>query len=194
MIEGAPLARATELASLEARLIDRIRHRDVRAFERLYRAYHPRLARYLTTLTHRPPLVEEVLNDTMMVVWNRIETFNGSSKLSTWIFAIAYRQALSALRHWDQPVEDPDPDRLQADGDDPEHSLGQQSRHDSLQRAMGDLSPAHRSVLDLTYFHELSTREIAEIMNCPIDTVKTRMFHARRHLRRILPGELIDWL
>ncbi len=60
--------------------------------------------------------------------------------------------------------------------------------------AMGQLSSDHRTVVDLTYFHEIGYREIAEIMDCPVDTVKTRMFHARRHLKTMLAGRLADWL
>jgi RNA polymerase sigma factor (sigma-70 family) len=172
----------------------RIGRRDLRAFEELYRAYHPRLTRFLMTMTRRPPLVEEVLNDTMMVVWNRPERFNGTSRLSTWIFAIAYRTALGALRRQDQPLEDkgadqrPDPER------GPELQLGDRQVEAVLLSALDDLSSDHRAVVDLTYFHDMGYREIAEIMDCPVDTVKTRMFHARRHLKRILSGQLADWL
>ena len=63
-----------------------------------------------------------------------------------------------------------------------------------LLRAMAELSPDHRAVIDLTYFHQLGYREIAELMGCPPDTVKTRMFHARRRLKTKLSGELADWL
>jgi len=59
---------------------------------------------------------------------------------------------------------------------------------------MARLSAEHRAVVDLTYFHDLGYREIAEIVGCPVDTVKTRMFHARRRLRQALPGELADWV
>ena len=59
---------------------------------------------------------------------------------------------------------------------------------------MQSLSPDHRAVVDLTYFHDLGYREIAEIMDCPVDTVKTRMFYARRHLKKCLEGELPDWI
>jgi RNA polymerase sigma-70 factor (ECF subfamily) len=172
----------------------RIARGDLRAFEELYRDYHPRLTRFLMTMTRRPSLVEEVLNDTMMVVWNRPERFNGSSRLSTWIFAIAYRTALGALRRQDQPVEDKDADRRPAPEPGPERELGDRQVQAVLRRALRDLSADHRAVVDLTYFHDMGYREIAEIMECPVDTVKTRMFHARRHLRRILSGQLADWL
>jgi RNA polymerase sigma-70 factor (ECF subfamily) len=72
--------------------------------------------------------------------------------------------------------------------------LGRSQVREVLVRAIGELSPDHRAVVDLTYFHEFGYREIAELMDCPVDTVKTRMFHARRHLRRKLAGELADWL
>jgi len=178
----------------DASLMARIARRDLRAFEDLYRAYHPRLTRFLMTMTRRPPLVEEVLNDTMMVVWNRPERFNGASKVSTWIFAIAYRTALSALRRQDVPVEDHQADERPSPDPGPERRLGERQAHAALLGALDSLSADHRAVVDLTYFHEMGYREIAEIMACPVDTVKTRMFHARRQLKRILVGQLADWL
>lgn len=178
----------------EAQLIVRIRARDLRAFESLYRRYHPRLARFLTNLLRRPHLVEEVLNDTMLVVWNRPDSYNGASRLSTWIFAIGYRKALKALRRYDDPLEDVQAESRASAEPGPEIQLGRRQAHEALLGAMGELSPDHRAVVDLTYFHEMGYREIAEIMDCPVDTVKTRMFYARRHLKRVLAGALTDWV
>ncbi len=64
----------------------------------------------------------------------------------------------------------------------------------ALARALDDLTPEHRAVIELTYFHGIGYREIAQIVDCPVDTVKTRLFHARRQLRALLKGELGDWL
>ncbi len=178
----------------ENRLIARIRARDMVAFEALYRGIHPRLSRFVANLVHRPQLVEEVFNDTMMVVWDKIDSFAGGSKLSTWIFAIAYRKAMKALRRLDEAVEDENVEARVSHEPGPDHDLGQQRVHEVLVAAIGELSPDHRAVVDLTYFQELSYKEIAEIMDCPVDTVKTRMFHARRHLKRKLVGEREDWL
>jgi RNA polymerase sigma-70 factor (ECF subfamily) len=178
----------------EAHLIDRIRMRDLRAFESLYRRYHPRLSRFLTHLLRRPHLVEEVLNDTMMVVWNRPHSYNGASRLSTWIFAIAYRKALKALRRYDDPLEDLQTESRASGEPGPEIQLGRRQTREALLGAMSELSPDHRAVVDLTYFHEMGYREIAEVMDCPVDTVKTRMFYARRHLKRVLAGALTDWV
>lgn len=175
-------------------LLARIREGDRSAFEQLYRLYHPRLSRFLQTLIRRPTLVEEVLNDTMMVVWNRPDSFHGASKLSTWIYAIAYRKAMKGLRQQDEAVEDKDAERRESPEDGPEDASGRTRVHQLLRQAMAELTAAHRAVVDLTYFHELGYREIAEILECPVDTVKTRMFHARRHLRKRLGGALADWI
>lgn len=178
----------------DERLIAAIRARDMAAFEALYRNYYTRLTRFLLRLVNRPHLVEEVLNDTMMVVWEKADSFNGASKLSTWIFAIAYRKAMKAVRKQDEPVADDCVEERVSTDATPEEAFGHGRQHALLVKAMGELSPDHRAVIDFTYFQEMGYREIAGIMECPIDTVKTRMFHARRHLKRRMAGELPDWL
>jgi RNA polymerase sigma-70 factor (ECF subfamily) len=178
----------------EARLIERVSRSDVRAFEELYRLYHPRLTRFLLNILRRPQLVEEVLNDTLLVVWRRADSYNHASKVSTWIFAIGYRKALKALRKLDDPVEDEQAAARESPDAGPEQLLGRRQIGEVLAGAMRSLSAEHRTVVDLTYFHEMCYREIAEIMDCPVDTVKTRMFYARRHLKSMLPGQLADWL
>jgi RNA polymerase sigma-70 factor (ECF subfamily) len=181
-------------APRDVELLERVKARDMGAFERLYRIYQPRLARFVTNLVHRPELVEEVLDDTMMAVWNTAGNFRGASRVSTWIFGIAYRQAMKARRRWDMPVEQ-EPDLEQASDDDgPDELLHQSRRHVALKSAMEALTADHRAVLDLTYFHGMGYREIAEIVGCPVDTVKTRMFHARRRLKKVLAGGPDDWL
>lgn len=178
----------------DARLIDRIVRRDSRAFDELFRSYHPRLNRFLVSILRRADVAEEVLNDTLLVVWRQPERYNGRSKVSTWIFAIAYRQAMKALSRCDDPVEDRHAEARPSGEAGPEQQLGRRQAQDVLQRAIGELSADHRAVIDLTYFHEVGYREIAELMDCPQDTVKTRMFHARRRLRSKLAGDLGDWL
>ena len=194
-IAKRPRAEAARALTPDDReLIARVAARDLQAFERLYRLYQPRLTRFLTTLLRRPQLIEEVLDDTMMVVWQSADRFRGSSKPSTWIFAIAYRKAHKAKARWPDPLEDPEFDTRVSEDPAPDEELGHQRLHETLIKAMDQLSVDHRAVVDLTYFHGLGYREIAEIVDCPVDTVKTRMFHARRRLRQALPGSLADWL
>jgi RNA polymerase sigma factor (sigma-70 family) len=178
----------------ELLLLEKIRSGDDGAFETLYRVYHPRLTNFLIKMVRRPQLVEEVLNDTMMVVWQRPDSFHGGSKLSTWIFAIAYRKALKGLKRCDDPLEDPEAQNRASEEDGPDEDLGNFRRRNLLSEAMKELSPAHRAVVDLTYYHELDYNEIARILDCPVGTVKTRMFHARRQLRRLVEGGLEDWV
>ena len=181
-------------ALVERELLERIKAHDVDAFERLYRMYQPRLARFLINFVKRPQLVEEVLDDTMMVVWQTAASFRGTSKLSTWVFAIAYRKALKAKMRWPDPVEDDERDIRVSNDPGPDGELQRSRIHDALTAAMTKLSAEQRAVVDLTYFHDLSYREIADIVSCPVDTVKTRMFHARRRLKQALSGTLGDWI
>ena len=178
----------------DLQLIARISEGDVAAFEDLYRAYHPAMTRFVANLVRRPTMIAEVVNDTMMVVWEKGGSFNGASKLSTWMFAIAYRKAMRALRRFDEAVEDHQADNRPALDLTPEEASTQSRAGRLLATAMASLSDDHRTVVNLTYFHEMDYREIASIMGCPVDTVKTRMFHARRHLRRLLGGEPADWV
>ena len=178
----------------DLRLISLVEQGDAGAFGELYRKYQTRLTRFLGNLVRQPQIVEEVLDDTLMVVWERARDFKGESKLSTWIFAIAYRKAMKAIRRYDAPIEDHDAENRASQEDSPEQAVGHARLHRVLREAMAELSPDHRGVVELTYFQDLSYREIAEIMDCPVDTVKTRMFYARRQLKQRLDGELPDWI
>lgn len=178
----------------EASLVLRAQQRDRRAFQELYGGYRARLWRFLVQLTKRPSLAEEVLNETMLAVWEGMGKFKGDSEFSTWVFAIAYRTGLKSLKRNDEPVEDDVNAELHSDGDNPEQSAAKQHRSHTLQSAIAQLSPEHRAVIDMTYFQEMKYREIAAVMECPEDTVKTRMFHARRHLKNLLTDDQSDWL
>lgn len=178
----------------EAALIARVARGDMRAFETLYRNYFPRLARFIERMTRRPELVEEILNDTMFVVSSSAHKYDGSSKVSTWIFAIAYRKSLKALRDIDVPVEAEEPVDAIADNAEPRDEAVREQLRRVLSEAVDALSANHRAVIELTYFHEIGYREIAQIMGCPAETVKTRMFHARRRLKTLLPERLEDLL
>lgn len=178
----------------EVRLLERVARGELRAFEILYRGYHPRLTRFLAGMLRKPELVEEVVNDTLMAVWRKPDAFQGASKVSTWIFAIAYRKGVKARRRADEPLEDKAAELRESGEESAEQQLKRVQTREALLRAMSGLSADHRTVVDLTYFHEFGYREIAEIMACPVDTVKTRMFHARRALKAALAGTLTDWL
>jgi RNA polymerase sigma factor (sigma-70 family) len=189
---SAPKERRSRATLDDVALINRVARKDGAAFDILYRGYYPRLRRFLERVTGRPQIVEEILNDTMLVVWRKASSYNLSSQVSTWIFGIAFRRALKALKRIDDPVDfeaDESPDQV---GAGPEGMLAQQQTRGSIARSLGALSPDHRAVIELTYFEGYSCAEIAEIMGCPVSTVKTRMFHARRRLRMLLPAYVRD--
>ena len=169
----------------EVRLMDRVALEDVRAFEAIYRAYAPRVARFLRGMLRQPALVDEVLDDTMLVAWRKAHTWDASSQLSTWLFAIAYRQALKALRR-NTPVLALEDEPATAPQAQPDGELQQHQLRTELGVALEALSPDHRAVIELTYFQGRSCREIAEITGCPVATVKTRMFYARQKLKGLL--------
>jgi len=171
-------------------LIRRVAAKDRQAFETLYYRYAQRLYRYLSTLIRQRELVEEALNDTMLVVWQNASRFNNASRLSTWMFGIAHNKALKALARSSNDVADVPPATRDEwiDGDNPEGAMMRQELGKTLARAIETLSPEQRAVVELTYYHEHSYQEIAEITGCPVNTVKTRMFHARRRLAQLLAG------
>ncbi|WP_343728473.1 sigma-70 family RNA polymerase sigma factor [Duganella sp.] len=173
----------------EGMLLRRVCGGDRLAFQALYRAYFSRLARFLDRMTRNVPLVEEIINDTMLVVWQKASTFDGSCKLSTWIFAIAYRQALKALRGLDVPLE-PQEDQPGEAGTEPEHALAARQLQRGVSRALDALPMEQRMVVSLTYYHGMAYQEIADTMGCPVNTVKTRMFHARQKLKDMLSDHM----
>lgn len=166
-------------------LLEKVAAGDREALRELYQCYHRRLASFLMRFTRRQDLVEEVINDTLYVVWCKASEFRGDSRLSTWIMGIAYRCALRTLRRRGHqllqavPLEDEwlaAPDELHA-----------AETGEWVALAVQQLPIDQRLTLELAYGQGHSCEEIAEIMDCPVNTVKSRMFLARGKLRTLLP-------
>ena len=178
----------------DARLIEQLRLRDMSVFENFYKAYRPKLRSFIRGIVPSEQAVDEVFDDVMMVVWDRIKDFEGRSKLSTWVYGIAYRRALKE-RKVRREVELPEGHGETADqGADADAPFAQITNKHRLQKALGKLPDDQGSVVRLAYFEGLSYRDIGAIMDCPEDTVKTRMYHARRKLKASLGGTLADWV
>ena len=178
-------SRGGSSAAREAELIGRVARHDRRAFEELYNLYHRRMARFLTRLTRRYDVAEEVINDTFWVVWRKAGDFRGDSQPSTWILGIAYRKARSAFRASARLAEK----NLQAEPEPLTSETPQSSEElrDWLGQALAQLPVEQRMAVELCYELGYSCEEIAQIMNCPVNTVKTRLFHARAKLQKLLP-------
>lgn len=169
----------------ELELLRRIVLRDRDAFRELYLSYHRRLARFLMRMSLSHESVEEIINDTLWTVWEKSQDFRGASRVSTWIVGIAYRRALKALRHA-RAIRTPLTDEFVEMASDLDLEDGNITKQ-WLDRALAELPLEQRMVMELAYLVGHSCEEIAEVMHCPVNTVKTRMFHAREKLRSSLP-------
>lgn len=174
--------------SADLELLHGIASGDRAALASLYRAYHRRLCQFLTRLTRRAELIEEIINDCFWIVWQKAGSFREESKVSTWIMGIAYRCGLKALR------QDGGLDTLSMTEEDMEvqHDLSSdpgeaRELRNWLDKGMEKLSVDQRLVLELAYAGGHSLEEIAVITQSPVGTVKARMFHARLKLRNLLP-------
>ena len=172
--------------SNEPALLKLVARGDRCAFETLYLHYHRRLTRFLMRIAPRYDFAEEVINDTFWIVWQQAGQFRGASRVSTWIMGIAYRRAMQALRaaragsHSDIDVA------LAADHahDEPTQTAETQ---DWIAQGLQLLPTEQRMTMELAYYLGHSCDEIGQIMECPVTTVKARMFHAREKLRQSLP-------
>lgn len=163
---------------------------DEAAFRSLYDLFYHDLLRYLLRITRRLDLAEEGVNDVMLVVWRKAATFRGDSKVSTWILGIATRRAFKLTKRsqrWLHRFIPTEPQALEKAPDPRPPAGSEEELYDWLDAGFAQLSPGHRAVVELTYVMGYSYREIAAILGCPVNTVKTRMFNARRKLRKILP-------
>lgn len=180
MNEAYARADATDRA-----LLQRMAAGDRAALATLYRSYHGRLCRFLSRLTRRTDIVEEVINDCFWIAWQHAGDFRGDSRVSTWLMGIAYRCGLKALRQQGgEPVEDamlPERDH----GTDPNED---RELRDLLSKGLDHLTADQRVVIELVYGVGHSLSEVAVIMQCPVGTVKARLFHARVKLLNVLPA------
>ena len=167
---------------IDRALLKRIGEGDRTAVRELYQFYYRPLTRFLSRFSRRYELAEDVINDTFCVVWQRARDFRGESRFSTWLFGIAYRRALKAWRR-EAPLDRLDSEGVEEPADLPAERIELQ---DWLGIALERLPLEQRMVLELAYQGGHSCEEIAAIVQCPVNTVKTRMFHARRKLRGLL--------
>lgn len=180
----------------DAELIAGVEVGDENAFAELYERYHRRLLSFFLRKTRDHDAAEELIQDTMMLVWEKAGQFNGTSRASTWIFGIGYRKLLewNRAKNRQQAVfesgdrEDGEP--VQETTSRPEHAVehavGQDSLVSHVQSALGDLSDEHRDVVTMTFQEGMSYREIADTLGIEPGTVKSRMYYAKRQLKHCL--------
>lgn len=165
----------------ERLLLKRVRERDRDALSQLYLLYHGRLFKFVFRLTNSYSTADELVNDIMLLVWQKASSFRGDSKVSTWIFGIAYKVTMRRVtRRKLALANNADIDELPAKDDQPLEV------EDWVIRGIDALPASQQLTVMLVFYLGLSYEETAKITECPVNTVKTRMFHARRKLKSAL--------
>ena len=168
---------------------------DRLAFEALYGRHQVKLYRFLLRLTNNETVAEDIVSDVFFDVWQQAGRFEARSTVSTWLFAIARFKALSARRerqHFEPGPGEAMEDIVEDPSDDPENSVQKADKGKIIQHCLKLLSSSHREAIDLVYYHGKTIKEVGEILRIPENTVKTRMFHARKRLSELLVAAGVD--
>ena len=180
-------AHAAGETSSDEMLIVRIAGGDRLAMQTLFARHRTAIYRWLLRLVGNEATAEDLLSEVFLDVWRQADRFQARSSVSTWLMAIARFKALSARRVRKDAELDETIEATVADpAGDPEVMLEKKSRDALVRKAVTTLSPEHREVIDLVYYHEKSVDECAQILGVPSGTVKTRMFYARRKLAEMV--------
>ncbi len=173
-------------------LLKAITQGDQNAFADLYKRYQQQVYGYLLRILQDEAGAEDVLQEVFLAVWQGSGKFKHRSSVKTWIYRIAYKRSISWLRRYERKSSPIQLDEIVDSGVGPEETAISAIRIAHLKRAMVCLPPKHRAVLELAFTQDMSYLEIAEILNCPIGTVKSRMSYAIRNLSQILLKAGID--
>jgi RNA polymerase sigma-70 factor (ECF subfamily) len=187
-VAAAPALAATagEYSSDEM-LVERIAAGDKLAMQVLFARHRANLYRWLYRFVGNETVAEDLLSDVFFDVWQQAGRFEGRAAVSTWLLSIARFKALSARRRRTDAELDETIETTVADSaDNPEIALQKKSRSELVRAALTKLSPDHREIIDLVYYHENSVEDCALILNIPAATVKTRMFYARKKLAELV--------
>jgi len=180
-------------ATSDEMLLDSIAGGDRNAMHVFYCRHNVRVYRFVLRIVRDTATAEDLVSQAFLDVWRTAGQFERRSQVSTWLLSIARFKALTALRQrryedieQDEVLEIPD------ECDTPEAALARNSTNAILRACIAKLSPAHREIIDLVYYHEKSVEEVGAIIGIPQSTVKTRMFYARKQLAELLKGAGVE--
>jgi RNA polymerase sigma-70 factor (ECF subfamily) len=180
-------------ATSDELLITRIAAGDRLAMQVLFARHQVKVYRFVLRLVGNPSTAEDLISEVFLDVWRQASRFEARSAVSTWLLAIARFKALSAMRR--RPEAELDEEKAAAiedTADNPEVVAQKKDKSEILRKCLTALSPDHREIIDLVYYHEKSVEEVAEIVGIPEATVKTRMFYARKKLSELLKNSGVD--
>jgi len=174
-------------------LVERIAADDRLAMKALFVRHQVRVHRFVLRLVRRDDLAEDIVAETFLDAWRQAAGFEGRSRVSTWLLAMARHKAYSELRRrGEETLDEGAAEALEDEADTPEVAAQKKDKGALLRACIDRLSAEHREVIDLVYYHERSIEEVARITGAPENTVKTRMFHARRRLSEIARAAGLD--
>jgi RNA polymerase sigma-70 factor, ECF subfamily len=174
-------------------LIERIKAGDQLALKTLYARHHVKIFRFAMRILRSESSAEDVVSEVFLDVWRSAANFEGRSEASTFLLSVARNKAYSQLRkRREDELDDEQAGQIEDTADTPEAAMQKKNKGELLRVCMGRLSPEHREVMDLVYYHDKSVEEVAEIVGIPEGTVKTRMFHARKKLAELAKAAGID--
>lgn len=174
-------------------LLERIARKDDAALQSLFGRHNVKIFRFVMRLVANEAIAEELTNEVFLQVWRNAGGFRGNSTVSTWMFTIARNLALSYLRKKDTvALDDTIAEQVEDETDSPETIATKHDKAAVMRACMEKLSLAHREIIDLVYYQEKTIGEVSEILGVPANTVKTRMFHARKQLSHFFASAGID--
>jgi len=180
-------AHAARETSSDEMLIVRIAGGDRLAMQTLFARHRTAIYRWLLRLVGNEATAEDLLSEVFLDVWRQADRFQARSSVSTWLMAIARFKALSARRVRKDAELDETIEATVADpSDNPEIMLQKKNRDALVREALNSLTPDHKEIIDLVYYHEKSVDECAQILGVPSGTVKTRMFYARKKMAEMV--------
>ncbi|MGH6768694.1 MAG: sigma-70 family RNA polymerase sigma factor [Xanthobacteraceae bacterium] len=174
-------------------LVEKIAAGDKQALQVLYGRHSVKVFRFALRFVRDEAAAEDMVSEVFFDVWRQAERFEQRSQVSTWLLAIARNKALSSLRRrCNEQLDDGVAEFIEDPSDNPEVTMQKQERGQILRDCLQKLSAAHREIIDLVYYHEKTIEEVAEIVGVPMNTVKTRMFYARKRIAELMAGRGIE--
>jgi len=167
-------------------LIHRLKAGDDDAMRDLYARYGQRLYAYALRLTNDPAAAEDVTQNALITAWRTVGSFREEGRLIAWLLGIVHHTAMKSIRDvptvLDPSTEEDVPDRQPS----PQEQAEGREMKRWVRDGLASLSLEHRTVLELVFYQGLSLNEVAEVLGCPLGTVKSRLSYARQHLRGVL--------
>lgn len=177
----------------EAELVERLAAGDKAAMRAIFNAHHLRVFRFVVRLIGREDVAEDVVTEVFLDLWRQAGQFEQRSSLSTWLLAMARNKAYSALRRRrEEQLDEGFAEAIPDHDDTPEIHAQKINKAAIMRQCLDRLSPEHRAVMDLVYYHEEPIEAVSRILGIPENTVKTRMFHARKRLSELCKAAGLD--